>query len=189
MKLLKLKKQTNNKYLNMYEMDLENKKGNLKKYYFATRREEKDLACKTKDHTKADGVMIIPITKEGEIVLIKQYRPVISDYIYELPAGIIDPGETIEEAARRELFEETGLKASSYELFLKPSYTSVGMTDETTAIVKMEVYGEVSTDNIEDNEEIEVIKVKIDDAKDFAMKNNISIKGAIILKLIEKFCK
>ncbi len=185
MKLLKLKKQTNNKYLNMYEMDLENKKGNLKKYYFATRRGEADLACKTKDHNKADGVMIIPITSDREIVLIKQYRPVISDYIYELPAGIIDPGETMEEAAKRELFEETGLKASSYELFLKPSYTSVGMTDETTAIVKMDVYGDISTDNIEENEEIEVIKIKIDEAREFVAKNNISIKGGIILNLIQ----
>lgn len=185
MKLLKLKKQTNNKYLNMYEMDLENKKGNLKKYYFATRREETDLACKTKDHKKADGVMIIPITSDREIVLIKQYRPVISDYIYELPAGIIDPGETMEEAAKRELFEETGLKASSYEVFLKPSYTSVGMTDETTAIVKMDVYGDISIDNIEENEEIEVIKIKIDEAREFVAKNNISIKGGIILNLIQ----
>lgn len=185
MKLLKLKKQTNNKYLNMYEMELENKKGNLKKYYFATRREEKDLACKTKNHNKADGVMIIPITSDREVVLVKQYRPVISDYIYELPAGIIDPGETMEEAAKRELFEETGLKSTSYEVFLKPSYTSVGMTDETTAIVKMDVCGEITSDNVEENEEIEVIKVKIDEVSDFVDKNNVSIKGGIILKLIK----
>lgn len=132
MKRLGIKKQTNNKYLNMYELDLENKKGNSKKYFFASRRDYDELACITKDHTKADGVMIIPITKEGEVVLIKQFRPVIDDYIYEFPAGIIDPGESMEEAAKRELFEETGLTATSYEVFLKSSYTSVGMTDETT---------------------------------------------------------
>lgn len=61
MKRLGIKKQTNNKYLNMYELDLENKKGNLKKYFFASRRNDDELACKTKDHTKADGVMIIPV--------------------------------------------------------------------------------------------------------------------------------
>ncbi len=185
MKILGIKKQTNNKYLNMYELELENKKGNPKKYFFASRREEDELACNTKDHTKADGVMIIPITKEGEVVLIKQFRPVIDDYIYELPAGIIDPGETMEEAAKRELFEETGLTATSYEVFLKPSYTSVGMTDETTAIVKMEVCGEISTDNIEEDEEIEVIKLKIEDCKEFVKNHNISIKGGIILNLID----
>lgn len=184
MKRLGIKKQTNNKYLNMYELDLENKKGNLKKYFFASRRNDDELACKTKDHTKADGVMIIPITKEGEVVLVKQFRPVIDDYIYEFPAGIIDPGESMEEAAKRELFEETGLTATSYEVFLKPSYTSVGMTDETTAIVKMDVCGEISTENIEENEEIEVIKVPIKEAKNFVKENNVSIKTALVLSFM-----
>ena len=184
MKLLEIKKQTDNKYLNMYELKLENKKGNLKRYFVASRRDEKDLACKTKDHNRADGVMIIPITNDKEIILLKQFRPAINDYIYELPAGLIDPGETMEEAAKRELFEETGLKASSYEVFLDASYTSVGMTDETTAIVKMDVYGEISTKNLEENEEIEVIKLKIKDAKEFAHSHNVSIKGGIILNLI-----
>ncbi len=186
MKILGIKKQTNNKYLNMYELNLKNKKENPKQYFFASRRSDDELACKTKDHTKADGVMIIPITEEGEVVLVKQFRPVIDDYIYEFPAGIIDPGENMEEAAKRELFEETGLTATSYEVFLKPSYTSVGMTDETTAIVKMTVCGEISTDNIEENEEIEVIKVKFNDCKDFAKNNNVSIKGGIILTLIDR---
>ncbi|MBS6041740.1 NUDIX hydrolase [Clostridium baratii] len=184
MKLLNIKKQTNNKFLNMYELELRNKKGDKKTYFVASRRDQEDLCCVTKDHAKADGVMIIPITKEGEVIIIKQYRPAINDYIYELPAGIVDPGESLEEAARRELFEETGLKASSYEVFLKPSYSSVGMTDETTAIVKMEVYGEPSTEYMEDDEEIEIFKIKIKDAKEFAENNNVSIKGGIILRLI-----
>ena len=104
-----------------------------------------------------------------------------SDYLYELPAGIVDPGETIEEAARRELFEETGLKCKSYELILKPSYSSVGITDETTAVVKMIVEGEITKDNLEENEEIEVLKVKKENVKDFVKKHNFSIKGALVL--------
>ena len=97
------------------------------------------------------------------------------------PCGYIDWDETIEEAAKRELFEETGLKAKSCELYLKPSYTSVGLTDETTAIVKMVVEGEISTENIEDDEDIEVFKLKIKDAKNFVKDHHVSIKGAIIL--------
>lgn len=184
MKLLSIEKQTNNKYLNMFKLNLKNKLGNDKAYFVASRREKEELACVTKDHTKADGVMIIPITKENEIVILKQYRPAIDDYLYELPAGIVDPGETIEEAARRELFEETGMTTVSYEEIIKPSYTSVGMTDETTAVVKIIAEGEPSNKNVEENEEIEVIKVKISEAKEFVKNNNVSIKGAIILSFI-----
>ena len=58
------------------------------------------------------------------------------------------------------------------------------MTDETTAVIKMIVEGEISNSNLEENEEIEVIKIKLEDAKEFAKNNNVSIKGAIILNLI-----
>ena len=184
MKLLKIEKQTNNKYLNLYKLILRNKKDNIKEYFMASRREKEELACVTKNHEKADGVMIIPITKEGEIVLIKQYRAPIDDYLYEFPAGMVDPGEDFIEAGKRELFEETGLNCVSYDVLVKPSYTSVGMTDETTAVIKMIVEGEISNSNLEENEEIEVIKIKLEDAKEFAKNNNVSIKGAIILNLI-----
>lgn len=184
MNLKKINKITDFKYLNLYELELENRKGKQKDYYVASRREKDKLTCITKEHNKADGVMIIPITKEGEIVLIKQYRAPIDDYLYEFPAGMVDPGEDFIEAGKRELFEETGLNCVSYEVLVKPSYTSIGMTDETTAIIKMIVEGEVSTSNLEENEEIEVIKIKLEDAKEFAKNNNVSIKGAIILNLI-----
>lgn len=181
MKLLDIEQLTSSKYLNMYKLKLINRVGNRKDYYVASRRTKENLTCVTKDHNRCDGVMIIPFTENDEIVMIRQYRPAIGDYLYELPAGIVDPGETIEEAARRELFEETGLTCLSYELYLKPSYTSVGLTDETTAIVKMLVTGEISTENLEDDEDIEVIKVKKSEVKEFVNKNNVSIKGALIL--------
>jgi ADP-ribose pyrophosphatase len=94
---------------------------------------------------------------------------------------MVDDGESIEEAARRELFEETGLMCKEYELVLKPSYSSVGISDESTAVVKMVVEGEISIDNNEDNEDIEVFKLKFDKIGDFVKRNNFSIKGALIL--------
>lgn len=181
MKLESIEQLENTKYLNMYKLKLINKVGNIKDYFMVSRRKKEDLICVTKDHSKCDGVMILPITENEEVIILKQYRPVIDDYLYELPAGIFDPGETIEEAARRELFEETGLKCKSYELILKPSYSSVGITDETTAVVKMIVEGEISKDNLEENEEIEVLKVKMEEVKDFVKNHNFSIKGALVL--------
>lgn len=184
MKLKDIKKLTDSKFLNLYKLDLENKVGNHKEYFIASRRTEKDLSCLIKDHNKADGVMIIPITEEDEFVLLKQFRPAINDYIYEFPAGLIDEGEDVIEAATRELFEETGLLASECEYLIKPSYTSAGMSDESIAVVKMKVHGKVSTENLEEDEEIEVIKVPVKDGKEFIKGKNVSIKTALVLNFM-----
>lgn len=181
MKLIDIVQLTNCKFLNMYKLKLINKKGKPKDYFVASRRNRDNLSCVTKNHNVCDGVMIIPVTEDGYVVMLKQYRPAISDYLYELPAGIVDPGETLEQAARRELFEETGLRCKKYEVVLKPSYTSVGLTDETTAVVKMTVDGEINNYNQEDDEEIEVFKIKISEAKEFVKNHNVSIKGALAL--------
>ncbi len=186
MKLIDIVQLTNCKYLNMYKLKLINKAGKPKDYFVASRRNRNELSCVTKEHTKCDGVMILPITKDEEVVILKQFRPAISDYLYELPAGMIDEGETIEEAAKRELYEETGLVSLSYELVLKPSYTSVGISDETTAVCKMLVEGEITNKHIEENEDIEVLKIKVSEIKEFVASHNMSIKGALLLLGIAK---
>ncbi|MGL5244006.1 MAG: NUDIX hydrolase, partial [Sarcina sp.] len=184
MEIKKISKLTNCKYLNLYKLDLKNKSANMKEYFLASRRSEENLACRTQKHTYCDGVMIVPITINDEFVLIKQFRPAINDYIYEFPAGLVDKGETIEEAAKRELFEETGLKCISYEQVLSPCYTSVGMSDETVAVVKMIVEGIPTNKNIEENEEIQILTIRGSDSKEFVKKNNVSIKTALILSFI-----
>lgn len=55
-----------------------------------------------------DGVMILPLTRTGNFILIRHYRLAPDALITEIPAGSIDDGETPEQAARRELAEETG---------------------------------------------------------------------------------
>jgi ADP-ribose pyrophosphatase len=54
------------------------------------------------------SVVIIPITDRDEIILVRQYRPAIGGWAWELPAGSLKPGEDVERAARRECQEETG---------------------------------------------------------------------------------
>jgi ADP-ribose pyrophosphatase len=70
-----------------------------------------------------------PMGKDPQLLLIKQYRYAADDYLYEIPAGRLDPGENPERCAHRELREETGCTAKSME-HLYTFYTTPGFTDE-----------------------------------------------------------
>jgi ADP-ribose pyrophosphatase len=71
--------------------------------------------------------------KEPRILLERQYRHAASDYLWELPAGRIDPGEHELKAAQRELLEETGYTATQWRRILK-FYASPGFVAETMAV-------------------------------------------------------
>jgi ADP-ribose pyrophosphatase len=60
---------------------------------------------------QADYISIVALTRGGKIALVRQYRPALEAFAWELPAGLLDPGETPAESCRRELLEETGLTA------------------------------------------------------------------------------
>lgn len=66
---------------------------------------------------KADAVWIVPLTTRGQVVMVRQYRYTIDDWCWEVPAGSLEPGQTVEEAARKELLEEAGGVAESFEYF------------------------------------------------------------------------
>jgi ADP-ribose pyrophosphatase len=70
-----------------------------------------------------------PASDDPQLLLIKQYRYAANDYLYELPAGRLDPGEAPLDCARRELREETGCSAGSVE-YMYTMYTTPGFTDE-----------------------------------------------------------
>jgi len=76
-----------------------------------------------------NAVAVLPVFSDGTALLIRQYRPVIGRYILEAPAGVIDPGETPEDAARRELEEETGLQGGRL-IRVGSAYTSPGYSTE-----------------------------------------------------------
>ncbi len=63
-----------------------------------------------------DGVLILPVTPDGQLVLIKQFRPAVDRCTIEIPAGGINPGELPADAACRELYEETGYRCNDYHL-------------------------------------------------------------------------
>jgi len=70
-----------------------------------------------------------PTGEDPQVLLIRQYRYATNSYLYEVPAGRLEPGETPEDCARRELEEETGCRAQRIEA-LTSIYTTPGFTDE-----------------------------------------------------------
>lgn len=70
-----------------------------------------------------------PRDPDPRVLLIRQFRHAAEDFIWEVPAGRLDPGESPEECARRELEEETGMRARAIER-LTTIYTTPGFTDE-----------------------------------------------------------
>lgn len=106
-----IKKLTNNRFLNLYQIDARTKNGTSFAYFFSSRNEEETIEAMT-GKNKTNGIAVYALRKENatELLMIRQFRYPINDYMYEIPAGLIDEGETAEQSAMREIKEETGLK-------------------------------------------------------------------------------
>jgi ADP-ribose pyrophosphatase len=72
---------------------------------------------------------VIPLLPGGRVVLLRQYRPIVGQELWEVPAGTLEPGESPEACARRELAEEAGYHAARLEV-LGEALADPGLTDE-----------------------------------------------------------
>lgn len=181
-----IKKLTDNPFLNMYQIDAIDTKGKDFGYYFASRNDEEHIKIRTKS-IEPEGIVIYAVTTEQEprLVLIRQYRYPVDDYLYELPAGLVDGGETPGEAAAREMKEETGLDFSEYtggcEYFRRPYFLGPGLTDETDATVYGTVSGSVSDALHEDTEEIQVFLADKEQVRHILKNERVSMRGAYLM--------
>ena len=79
------------------------------------------------------AVAVVPIWPDGTVTVVKQFRPAIDAMSIEVPAGLLDSGEDMLEAAKRELTEETGIKAERW-YYLATVASSPGFCDERVAL-------------------------------------------------------
>lgn len=181
-----IRKLTDNQFLNLYEMDALANDGAPFHYYFASRNKEESLPLKT-GRILQNGIVIYPIRKENpsQIVMIRQYRYPLDACLYELPAGLIDEGETAREAAVREMREETGLVFEPFEhtdpIYERPYFLGAGLTDETSTSVYGYASGTVSSSLMETTERIEVLFVDKEEAKRIMGEERISLRAAFLL--------
>jgi len=116
------------------------------------------------------AIVILPIDND-EVIFIRQYRYPLKDYILELPAGTLEPGEEPEKTAQRELIEETGYKSHKLEL-LGSFYASPGYTTEILyAFLATNL--EKTTPKPEEYEEIKILRVNLDEVPLIIARNEI----------------
>ena len=184
--ILSVEKKTDNRFLNMYDLQYENKVGGQGIYHIASRGASiEELKLKTHKN-KPDGVIIYALygPKRDKVVMVRQYRFSVDDYVYEFPAGLVDAGETYGQAGARELKEETGLDftpVKADEMYSKPLFTTIGMTDESCATVYGYASGKISKEGLEDNEDLEVIIADRKEVRRILKEENVSINCGYLL--------
>lgn len=177
------------KFVGLYDVEYKNKQNEDRHWMVASRKSEDELKkiyLEEKDD-KIDAVVIAAFHEsENKLVLIKQFRVPINNYIYELPAGLVDNDESMESTVARELKEETGLELvrindvkSRQKVYLSP-----GMTDESVAFVYCTCEGELSNEFLEDDEDIESMLISKEQAKEILKSDEIiDIKSYLILQM------
>ena len=150
MKLIKMEKVKDGKYLKNYELTYRNKAGKEKTYEIVSRKE---LSGIEDIGQKVSGLSIAAVNGD-KLLLLREFRMGVNKIVYNLCAGMLEEGESLEQCIRRELYEETGLQVKRIIDILPASYAAVAISDTKTSIVFVEAEGEFE-DHTSDNEWIE----------------------------------
>jgi ADP-ribose pyrophosphatase len=121
------------------------------------------------DHPGASA--IVPVTPDGKIIFVKQYRHPIGEYILEVPAGTLKPGEDPEVCARRELEEETGYVADEL-VHLLTIYPSPGYSGEKLYIYLARGLRR-GFQSLEIDEDLLIVELSLEEALETIKRNEI----------------
>ena len=153
MKLQSMSEKYETPYFKLYSLIYKNSETSNEKNYHIVSRNMDLNADTVGKNLPASAVAILPVDKENrKVLLTKEFRMPINDYVTAVPAGLVDPGENVQTAAARELKEETGYIADKITILPK-TFSCIGLTDETACAAIATVKGRTDTDQ-EENEEI-----------------------------------
>ena len=178
----KIEKKVGSRFLSYYEMEAVHRDGSVSPYYMVSRNPNPD-SLKAVTHKNApDGVVIYGLYQD-KVVLVRQYRYPIGGFVYEFPAGLVEPGEDMEAAAIRELYEETGLTLHPIPCgsYGRPFFTTVGMTDESCGTVFGTCEGTPTSRHQEATEEIQVVLADKEECRRILKEEQLSIMCAYML--------
>jgi ADP-ribose pyrophosphatase len=131
------------------------------------------------------SVVLVPIPEPGKVILIRQYRYAVNAFLWELPAGSVDEGESPEDAAKRECHEEIGLVPSTI-VRLSAMYPTPGYCDEEMVFFRLS--GLEKTEDqaaLDEDEDIEAQVFELRDAREMIRRGEIQdMKTLVGLALI-----
>lgn len=129
------------------------------------------------------SVAALAVHEDGRIVLVRQWRHPVGALMWELPAGLLDAGESPIDGARRELEEETGLRAAHLAP-LADFYTTPGFCDERMYVFRATGFTQVPP-RPDDDEEIEVKTCTLAEAQDMIRRGDIREGKTLVALLME----
>jgi ADP-ribose pyrophosphatase len=156
MRVQKVEKLTDEKWINLFAANFEHH-GHSGRWVFASRK-----AAPYQGRGPGDAVLIVPVLRlPGEpprLVLEKEFRVPVGDYVLGFPAGLLEAGESVEDTVRREMIEETGLEVVKFKRVTQPLFSSSGLSDETAAMAFVDVRPSAQErPALEGTEDIEVV--------------------------------
>lgn len=135
MKFISLEQKQKGNYITRYDLLYETEDGQEKSYEMISRDNNMQNFQALHERKPDAVVLIIHNADKSKILVNKEYRLAVGEWVYNFPAGLIDPGETPQEAAKRELWEETGLHLDNIDDFLGESYSAVGFSNEKNVCI------------------------------------------------------
>jgi ADP-ribose pyrophosphatase len=172
MKIKSVEKVSDYPYLNLFSIRYTDRVRQEKEYIFASRSPFDNPLTKKTD--LPDAVVVVPFhTDENKLVLIEEYRLALGGFQYGFPAGLLDEGESVEQAGARELFEETGLTVTRVIKQSPAVFSSSGMTDESVSLLFVHCTGTPTDRFTEASEQITVRMLSQEDAAMLLMSRDI----------------